>query len=372
MAGRIESSDFRGVLYRLRARSVKTLRAFSAMLRPLNPPARLGVLPVCLGFLLGAANLYAASDDSRFLTLISENDNYVPSRQDRHYTNGIFLSYGFPKGYRAPWLDWLGNVTPLPDRIEEREYAIAIGQNLYGPESLSSPEPMPADRPFAGWLYGEVSVTARSPGIEEHLAVNIGLVGPAALGKETQTLIHEITDDPAPLGWRNQLHNEPAFLMRYRRSWFTPITRGDGLELDLVSRAGLTAGNVVTEAGVGAVLRLGSFLFERDVPQRLQPGLSGNATRFDARPNEFDWFIFFGAQGRAVLHNLFLDGNTFEDSLSVKRKPLAWDVEAGVSFSVDKFFCPLMFSFSFVWRGEEFDGQDGPDKFGSSQLSVRF
>ena len=33
------------------------------------------------------------SANYRFLTLISENDNYAPARQDRHYTNGL-LSYG--------------------------------------------------------------------------------------------------------------------------------------------------------------------------------------------------------------------------------------------------------------------------------------
>ena len=57
------------------------------------------------------------SANSRFLTLISENDNYTPARQDRHYTNGLFLSYGLAKGQQAPWLNWLGNLTPLADRV---------------------------------------------------------------------------------------------------------------------------------------------------------------------------------------------------------------------------------------------------------------
>ena len=82
------------------------------------------------------------------------------------------------------------------------------------------------------------------------------------------------------------------------------------------------------------MLRLGSALFERDFPQRLQPGLSGNGTRFDVRPGRFDWFIFAGVQGRIIAHNMFLDGNTFADSLSVDRKLLGWETSTGKSICV--------------------------------------
>ena len=315
---------------------------------------------------------YQTSNPARFFSFISENDNYVPARQDRHYTNGLYLCYGLPRGHQAPWLNWLGNLTPLADRSPDREYSIAIGQNLYTPEAFTSPEAIPGDRPFAGWLYGELSVTTHSPGIEEQLAVNLGVVGPAAQGRRTQELLHDISGDLEPGGWHNQLENEPALLVRYRRSWFTAVVENQPVNMDLVTRAGLTAGNVVTEAGVGTMLRVGSTLFERDVPQRLQPGLSGNNARFDIRSGRFDWFLFAGLQGRIIAHNIFLDGNTFEDSLSVDRKTLGWDASAGISLSFGQLSHPVMFSFSFIWRGEEFDGQDGTDKFGSAQLSIQF
>ena len=311
-------------------------------------------------------------DNPRFLTLILENDNYVPPRQDRHYTNGIFLSYGFPKGHQPKWLSWLGRLTLLANNVADREYDIALGQNLYTPEAFASPDPAPNDRPFAGWLYGEISVTTHAPGVEEQLALNLGVVGPAALGETTQKLIHDVSGDRGPLGWRHQLDNEPALSLRYRRSWFTPLMNGDDLELDLVSRAGLTTGNVVTESGVGAMLRLGSVLFDRDIPRRPQPGLSGNSTRFDSRAGRFDWFVFAGAQGRAVLHNLFLDGSTFKDSPSVDRGVLVWDGSAGISFSFGHLSHPVMLTLGFVWRGKEFDEQRQPDKFGSVQLAVQF
>ena len=312
------------------------------------------------------------ADDPQFLTLILENDNYVPPRQDRHYTNGMALSYGFPKGRQPEWLRWLGRLAPLDAGAARREYDVAVGQNLYTPEAFTRSAPVPDDRPFAGWLYGEVSTTAHAPGTEERLALSLGVVGPAALGETTQKLLHDLTGDAKPRGWRNQLNDEPALLLRWRRSWFTPLANHGALESDLVSRVGLSVGNVVTEAGAGALLRLGSALFERDVPQRLPPGLSGLSARFDSRAKRIDWSVFAGAQARAVLRNLFLDGNTFEESLSVDREVFVLDGSAGLALVFGQLSRPAMLSFTFVWRGKEFDGQREVDKFGSAQISVQF
>lgn len=333
--------------------------------------------PLAAG-LLAASNANAETpagpeaDNPHFLTLTLENDNYTPPRQDRHYTNGMALSYGFPGGRQPAWLRWLGRLAPLADRATNREYDIAVGQNLYTPEAFARSAPIPEDRPFAGWLYGELSTTARAPGTEERLAFSLGVVGPAALGETTQKRLHDLTGDAEPQGWHNQLDNEPALLLRWGRSWFTPLATGGALKSDLVSRVGLSAGNVVTEAGAGVVLRLGSALFERDVPQRLQPGLSGLPARFDSRANRVDWSVFAGAEARAVLRNLFLDGNTFKESPSVDREVFVPEGSAGFSLVFGQLSRPAMLSFTFVWRGEEFDGQRKADKFGSAQISVQF
>ena len=327
--------------------------------------------------LLAASNANAETlgpeaDNPHFLTLILENDNYTPPRQDRHYTNGMALSYGFPRGRQPAWLRWLGRLAPLAARATNREYDIAVGQNLYTPEAFARPAPIPEDRPFAGWLYGEVSTTAHAPGTEERFALSLGVVGPAALGETTQKRLHDLTGDEEPQGWRNQLDNEPALLLRWGRSWFTPLATGGALKSDMVSRVGLSAGNVVTEAGAGVVLRLGSALFARDVPQRLQPGLSGLSARFDSRANRIDWSMFAGAEARAILRNLFLDGNTFKESLSVDREVFVPEGSAGLSLVFGQLSRPAMLSFTFVWRGKEFDGQRKADKFGSAQISVQF
>jgi hypothetical protein len=307
-----------------------------------------------------------------FLSIVEENDNYAPARQDRHYTHGLRIGYGFPKDARPDWAEWLGELTPLADGPKDREYEIAVGQNIYTPEYFSSPLPQPDDRPYAGWLYAELSVTTRLPGIEEILAVNLGVVGPAALGKAAQKLIHDVTNDAEPAGWHHQLDNEPALLLSYRRSWFTPLYRSANFAMDIVPEAGVSLGNVLISAGAGATLRIGTYLTDRGPSLHGQSGLTAHSVSFDVRPGKTDWLIFAGLQGRMAGHNIFLDGNTDGDSLSVSRKSYVWDFITGMTVTFGRLYRPLFFSFSIVRRSKEFKQQLSTDSYGSASIGIRF
>ena len=45
--------------------------------------------------------------------------------------------------------------------------------------------------------------------------IDVGMVGPAALGEPIQTKWHQLIGSPQPRGWGNQIPNEPAFLVSY-------------------------------------------------------------------------------------------------------------------------------------------------------------
>ena len=75
-----------------------------------SPFPRPGLFIAGLVFVAGAPGAGAdaeparspATQAPRFLALVSDNDNYAPARQDRHYTNGLLLSFGLPKGRQIP------------------------------------------------------------------------------------------------------------------------------------------------------------------------------------------------------------------------------------------------------------------------------
>jgi hypothetical protein len=78
--------------------------------------------------------------------------------------------------------------------------------------------------------------------------------------------------------------------------------------------------------------------------------------------------LFAGGEARAVARNLFLDGNSFQNSLSVNRKPAVGEVQFGLEIGWDRYRLAV----TQVFRSKSFEGQDSPDAFGSVTLSVQF
>jgi len=261
-----------------------------------------------------------AEDISRHLSLISENDIYSPNAQDRHYSNGLRLGFNIHRNNEK-----LRVIDSLPDNNLSTKYRneAAFGHNIYTPENFISEKIQENDRPFAGWLYGEFTRISNTPNTEKAISLSIGMVGPAALGKQVQTLNHSIINDPKPLGWDNQLNNEPAILVKYRWSKFSSLVASEKINIGLISRLGLNLGNVFTDAGGGLLLRLGNYLPNYEIPLRIDPGYSGNSSFLVIRKNRLDWQIFTEIQGRGVFQNIFLDGNTFSNSHSVEKKTLS-------------------------------------------------
>ncbi len=69
-----------------------------------------------------------------------------------------------------------------------------------------------------------------------------------------------------------------------------------------------------------------------------------------------------------MLHNIFLDGNTFTDSHSVDKNYLVGDLVGGAAISG----LGMHLGFFYVVRSPEFEGQTRPDRFGSFTLSFHF
>lgn len=262
-----------------------------------------------------------AADTPRYLSLISENDIYSPNAQDRHYSNSLRLGFSIHANNKQ-----LRIINSLLNNSQSTKYRneAAFGHNIYTPENFISKDLQENDRPFAGWLYGEFTRIANTSNTEKAIGLSIGAVGPAALGKQIQTLNHSIINDPKPLGWNNQLNNEPTILVKYRWSKFSSLINSEKISIGLISRLGINLGNVFTDAGGGLLLRIGSYLPNYEMPLRIESGYSGNSSFLVIRKNQFDWQVFTEIQGRGVFQNIFLDGNTFSNSHSVEKKKFVW------------------------------------------------
>ena len=314
------------------------------------------------------------SEEKGVLSLAVENDS-LSSGADRNYTSGIKLAYVSPSEGVPDWLRSTGGFTRALSGSDPDFWGIAIGQSIFTPEDIDA-IPAPADQhPYAGWLYMQIMVGAeedrrdgRAPRYLDTYELEFGIVGPSALGEEAQRGIHEFLGAPDPQGWDSQLSDEFAFAASFDRRWralrvFSDVVPG-GIEADITPAAGVTLGTLRTEARVGVTARIGQRIDSDYGPPRVRPSLSG-VEHFSGGPPS--WSLFAGVQGRAVARNLFLDGNTFEDSPSVDRNPYVADFQTGFSVSAGDW----RLAYTYVWRTEECETQPSRHDFGALALSWR-
>ena len=302
-----------------------------------------------------------------------END-FFGGDSDKHFSHGTRMEWlSSPIGWISDEVDrikWLGFQKKAPDSADvlETRVSLTIGQNIYTPEDTKAVQIVPDDRPYAGWLYLGFGLEANQGSNRcDKFGLEVGMMGPDSFAEKVQRFWHSLFDLDVPKGWNNQLNNEPGIVLSYeqiRRYEFKDLFLG--LNFDLLPNVGGSLGNVFTYAETGLALRLGSDLTRDFGPPRIRPGLPGSSY---FRPKKgFLWYVFAGLQGRAVLRNIFLDGNTFSDSPSVEKKPFVGDLQAGLVFQWNSF----RICYTQVLRSKEFESQDVSDIFGSLSLSYHF
>jgi hypothetical protein len=305
--------------------------------------------------------------DSRgSLTISYEND--LLAGTDRYYTSGAQLAWRSASTELPGVLRWLdGQLDRLIGPGEVR-WGFGLGHSIYTPRDTLTPRPDPTDRPYAGHLYGALVLQRDEGNALSTLEFQAGVVGPSALGEFLQNNVHDIIRDDSANGWDRQLKDEPALNLVFERTMRTPALRLGGIELDLLPSTTLAVGNVSTYAGAGLALRIGQGLEADYGAPRIRPALVGS--QFFQPRQDFGWYGFIGGQGRAVLRDIFLDGNSWRDGgPSVDKRPLVGDLSAGLVVH----WHGIRLAYSQVVRSEEFYGQrGGAQSFGSIGLTARF
>jgi len=138
---------------------------------------------------------------SRSFYLQYENDLFVQT--DRYYTQGIALNYKtVPKA--TSFVQGLFFQVPA----SRKRLSLGLDQQVFTPTSIRSDSLLDNDRPYAATLR-LTTVFESTDTLKNSLfgwQFSVGMIGPGALGKETQTGIHKATNNFLPLGWQHQLN----------------------------------------------------------------------------------------------------------------------------------------------------------------------
>ncbi len=311
-------------------------------------------------------------DQGPSVTVIEENDLFI--KTDRHYTQGLKFGYLSADNDAPAWATNLVNkvgawaYTPAAVRV-----GYEVGQNIYTPQDISRATPDPTDRPYAGWLYLGMALQRRgltSSGrvSMESFQVDLGIIGPASLAYDAQTWVHQLRGFGLPQGWSHQLKTEPGLALRYERFWLYRLG-GDGtFGLDAIPDAGLSLGNTLTAAQIGATFRFGYNLPDNFGIQNVDSFSMTSGGVSKSRKHHFGAYVFGGFEGRAVAYDTFLDGNLFYAGPHVNRLPLVADLKSGFAIT----FKYGEVGYTYVMRTREYTAQKETDGFGSVYLRFQW
>jgi len=328
------------------------------------------------------------AEEKRSLELQWENDSFLDpftsDFTDRHYTQGLVFRYWNHDDIGGKGFLWSASlmnfVWNFGMDIEATRGGLALGQEIYTPENIAFGPPslgvgfsldafdlQSDDRPYAGYLYIEPQWERRgrvaflgldSLPARDRFGIALGIVGPSSGAEFAQTRWHEIFNGVEPVGWDNQLDNEFAFTLHAERTWlFQHTLSRSPLSIDFLPTVAFDLGNVSTRFTAGLETRFG---FGDIHPFELS----------SLRGSESDYGVYFfaSAEGWAVARNIFLDGNTFADSHSVRKEHLVGELSLGMGFSTSV----LEGRVAWVRRSSEFELQDEANSYLSFSAKILF
>ncbi|MBB2145530.1 DUF2219 family protein [Pedobacter sp. LMG 31464] len=313
---------------------------------------KLSLLFVAL-FLFGASS-FAQTFKNEF-GFKSDNDAYLFYGQDRYYTNGLFIYFRHATDQQK-----------LGEKLEKVTYEISAGQKMYNPISGYVPDPTKQDRPFAGYLYagGNVNFFYKNERILK-AGLEVGTVGPDALGEDAQKLLHDIVGFYTIDGWQYQIKNELAVNLSAQYTQLLHRSAKNDLDFSLEGYANV--GTTFSGAGVGVLFRAGNInqLFNSSYTNS---AISNNAKTAKLVKNEL--FFYAKPQLNVVAYDATIQGSMFNDDSPVtfKTKPLVFAQQLGFNYSTPRF----TFDFGVLFKSKEIKSTAKAHQYGTISMFYRF
>lgn len=314
---------------------------------------------------------------------------------DRHYTNGFTIMLEHQPDWADDALQWMPLSSGFQDRHGDPDSknsktqgiktgaGYVLGQLIQTPANLSAPGAIPTDQSYGGYLYGGVFwqrqgqyERRKDVAVLDHFEANLGIVGDDSLSEDIQDWVHNNFEGVDPQGWDNQLANEITGQFYFRRKWRKDLGTvesallGD-LEMQAIPQAGFALGTVYRHAEAAVTFRIG-----QNLPDDFGPGRINDPQSTTGDPGQccgWSWYVFGRVGGRAVQHDMFLDGSDFETSIvSVDSEPLVGEVQAGYAISYrpnTNHRFDLSWGLTFLTDTFDAPGASGTDSYGTFVLS---
>ncbi len=243
---------------------------------------------------------------------------------------GLKFSYVYAQDVVPKWSEkFIEKSRRLQNEVPWRKVnvSLSLGHQIFAPGDLATYDVIVDDRSYAAWLYLGFAASLKGKDAEHLVELSLGTVGPSALGEQVQNNVHNVFGHREGNGWSHGLKDEPTLQLFYQKR-YKVLARE---KFDLVSFYGAALGNVQIGAHVGGRVRLGVHLPDNYGGSALSSGgSSGFVSATEVLKSKTSFYGFAGVRGNAVGRNIFLDGNSYQDSQRVKKHPFTFETEIGL------------------------------------------
>ena len=262
--------------------------------------------------------------------IITDNDLYTSSKYDMYYTNGLELFYK-------------KTIANDNSAVHKQTLGFKLGQYIYTPRFIDTPDEAIMDRPYAGYLFGEIasSIFYKKESVLS-LDFRLGYLGPNAFGRETQKGFHDLIGYKEVFGWDSQIQNALAVQAHVLFSKkIVQSVSSDFVDFHFKSEASL--GTLFTGVSTGLVSRIGFKKLAAVYDSNLYGGAVGSSVS--------EFYFYISPSVNYQFYDATIQGSMFNDNSPVTFKLVPWRFNGEAGFKYRKNNWNL--SYIFMYRGRE-------------------
>jgi len=327
------------------------------------------LLSLSLAFLLSSF-LSLHADEWRVKNVSLETENDADIRDDGAYTYGGALGILF---FREDINNSLLHIPFTEYKDSDNYISFTIAHQMYTPQDFESSLLIKEDRPYAGYLYLQTSLHQSKNSTLKSLSLQVGVVGPSSKMQEVQELIHSLIGSPDPQGWQYQLKDEFIFQLNYAQKKYYNLDNifKYGYNASIIPEFGIELGNASIKAYTSALFRwgknvpkdYGSFVMDNSNYSKIPLNIKQNGEN-----KKWRYYLNVGLKTNLIARDIFLDGNSFQESHSVEKNNFLLDITYGLSFAYKRFGIDYIRRHS----SKAFKTQDGYYSYGSLLFSYNY
>nr|WP_294895551.1 lipid A deacylase LpxR family protein [uncultured Pedobacter sp.] len=283
----------------------------------------------------------------------SDNDAYLGIKQDRYYTNGLFIHFN-----RA--------IENKKNSTVKKIWGVSFGQEMYNARSGQVRFIENVDRPFAAYLYAGGSLQWIKPNENSlKVEVQVGTIGPAALGEEAQTLLHKIAGFYKIAGWEYQVKDEVGINVKAKLHYLLYRNKSKTIDFSLPINASL--GNTFTGLNTGILFRTGGLnpFYHSVVTQ------SNIATKAEKGIAKQEFYFFLKPSLTYVAYDATIQGGLFvkdKGPVTYKPSPFVFAQQIGAAYASNRW----TFDYSVIFKSKQLSEAKKSEQYGTIKAYYRF